>query len=226
MAQYFTSDTDEAIKKFNESADDIERHAIFNESIKPAFEKLIESLIFVYGYFHVDDVDTMKMECLTFLYEMTHKYDASRGTKSFSYFNVIAKNWFICKIRELAKRRRFETELSVDINNSKAKHDPKMLVPSIDADIEERERWVGLGDAMELWKSQLKKKQEISVLEAIVFIMKNPDLVPIYNKKAVYLYLRELTGLSTKQVVMHLKKIKSLYCEWSIDFEGDVDDAA
>jgi hypothetical protein len=88
------------------------------------------------------------------------------------------------------------------------------MVSPFEALIEDKERWIEYYKAMESWRDRLKKKNERQVLEAIIFIMKNSEMVTIYNKKAVYLYLRELTGLTTKQIVVNLKKIKALYGEW------------
>ena len=39
-----------------------------------------------------------------------------------------------------------------------------------------------------------------------------PDTtIQIFNKKAVYLYIREITGLNTKQVVNNLNKMRERY---------------
>jgi len=218
MSQYFTKETDEAIKLFLSTQDETKKKAIFQESIRPAFEKLIENLIFVYGFYNIDNIDTLKMESLSNLYEMLPKFDPTKGTKGFSYFNVVAKNWFIHKTREKAKKARVENELHVDVDHESISEDPNFIVAPYEAQIEEREKWLMFYKAMDSWHQKLTKKTERQVLEAVIFIMKNPDLVPIFNKKAVYLYLRELTSLNTKQVVVNLKKIKMLYEEWQEEY--------
>lgn len=214
MADYFTRDTDRALEKFINSENMEEKHAIFESDIKPAFEKLIENLIFVYSFFKIDDVDTLKRECLADLYEMIPRFDPSRGTKGFSYFNVVAKNWFIQKTREKNKRNKLESELYYDLDHENVRNDPSLTLSAHDDFLENNEKLMKFYEEMESWRSELKKKPERQVLDAIIFLMKNPELVSIYNKKAVYLYLRELTALSTKQVVVNLKKIKTLYNEW------------
>ncbi|MHB8407900.1 MAG: hypothetical protein ACYDHY_07440 [Acidiferrobacterales bacterium] len=146
---------------------------------------------------------------------MIPKFKPELGTKGFSYFNVIAKNWFIQKTREKNKRAKTESELYVDLDHETAKSDPNFSVSPYEDQVEEKERWLRFYDEMESWKDRLTKKTERQVLDAVIFIMRNPDLVSIYNKKAVYLYLREITGLKTKQVVVNLKKVKALYNKWS-----------
>ena len=218
MAQYFTKDTDIALAEFINSTDIPTKHAVFEKEIRPAFEKLIENLIFVYGFYTIDDVETLKREGLANLYEMIPKFDPTKGTKGFSYFNVVAKNWFVQKTREKNKKNRIESELHTDLDNENAQSDPNFSVSPHEDLLEEKEQWIKFYDAMDSWRDELTKKSEKQVLEAVIFLMRNPDLVTIYNKKAVYLYLRELTNLNTKQVVVNLKKIKSLYNEWQENY--------
>ena len=101
-----------------------------------------------------------------------------------------------------------------DLDHEKVRSDPSFIVSPFETQIEDRERWVEFGRAMEGWRGSLKKENERKLLETIIFLMKNAEMVDIYNKKAVYLYLRELTGMNTKQIMVNLKKIRSMYDEW------------
>jgi hypothetical protein len=200
---------------------DSEKHEIFNTQIRPAFEKLIENLIYVYRFYKLGDPPTMQRECLTDLYSTLPKFDASKSadpnkttSAAFSYFNMVAKNWFIGRAREISKKNKNESELFYDLDHQAAKNDPSFLVSPHEALIEERERWLEFYKAMSEWRGKLKKGNEIKVLEAIISMFKYSEMITIYNKKAIYLYLRDLTGLNTKQIVVNLKKIKSLYSEW------------
>jgi hypothetical protein len=220
MPDYFTKNTDEHIVLFNLCEDKCEKNKIFERGIKGAFDKLIENLIYVYGYYAIEDTDTLKMECMSVLYEMLPKYNAALGTKGFSYFNVVAKNWFIHKLREKSKKNKLENELVANIETEAAKYDISFIVQPHEDIVEERERWLELSEEIEEWKIVLKKKAEHQILEAILFLLRNPDIINNYplNKKAVYLYLREMTGLNTKQVVLNLKRIKELYDDWNMRF--------
>lgn len=218
---YFTRATDRSIERFQSASLEEGKHEIFDKEIRPAFEKLIENLIYVYGFWSLGDPATMQRECLTDLYNTLPKFDASKSANpnkptsaSFSYFNMVAKNWFIARARENNKRARNESTLSIELDHRSIKHDPNLVVSTYESAVEEKERWVEFYRAMDSWRGVLKKKNEHQVLEAVIFIMNNTDSVEIYNKKAVYLYLRDLTGLSTKQIVVTLKKIRSLYRDW------------
>lgn len=224
---YFTKETDKALERFVLSDNIKEKHEIFENEIRPAFEKLIENLIYVYRFFTIGDPDTLKRECLSSLYEIIPKFDHTKGTKGFSYFNVSAKNWFIQKAKENSKKNKIENEMHVDIEHESVANDQSFAIDPYEKLVEDRERWILFYEAMDSWRDRLSKKSEKQVLEAVIFIMKNSNLVPIYSKKAVYLYLRDLTGLNTKQIVVNLKKIKSLYSEWLEEYNesgGDRDE--
>ena len=45
--------------------------------------------------------------------------------------------------------------------------------------------------------------------------------IQIFNKKAIYLYIREITGLNTKQVVNNLNKIRQKYRAFKNKWEKD-----
>jgi hypothetical protein len=223
MTYYFTSETDQAIREYLVALSDVNeklRNEIFNTRIRPAFEKLIESQIFVYRFYSIDDVETLKKEALANLFEMLPKFDPNRGAKGFSYFNVVAKNWFIQKNREKNKRLCTQ-DASCDLEHDVVKNSASFSLQPFEDDVMEREFWLLLFQDMDRWRPLLVKKHEIQVLDAIVYLMRNPTTVSIHNKKAVYLYLRELTGLTLKTVVVDLKRIKSLYDEFKERFDED-----
>jgi hypothetical protein len=64
------------------------------------------------------------------------------------------------------------------------------------------------------------KTNERRVVEAIKILMEEPDNVEIFNKKAIYLYIREITGLNTKQIVNNLTKVRMRYKEFKNDWDS------
>ena len=52
------------------------------------------------------------------------------------------------------------------------------------------------------------KENDFKVYQAIVILFESKEEIDIFNKKAIYLYLREITGLNTKQIVNSLKKFR------------------
>ena len=78
-------------------------------------------------------------------------------------------------------------------------------------DIEEKEFWCSLSGEINTWKNLKLKPNEEKVLNAVITLMENIDQIEIFNKKAVYLYMREITGLNTKQIVSALNKMRERY---------------
>ena len=74
------------------------------------------------------------------------------------------------------------------------------------------------------WNSINLKENEKRVIEAIKVLLNSADDIEIFNKKAIYLYLREITGLNTKQVVNNLNKLRQKYSLFKIKWNrGDYD---
>jgi hypothetical protein len=100
------------------------------------------------------------------------------------------------------------------------KNDPSVVLNSHQDEVIEREFWVSLYRDMDKWRPLLKKPQEVKVLDAIVFLLQNPQLVGIYNKKAVFLYIREMTGLTMKQVNHNMNRLRTLYATFRERFHS------
>lgn len=211
MPLYFGPEVDVKIGEYVKETDVSKKNQIFEEGIRPAMMKLIESQMYLYGFYKIDDPDVLKNEALANLYEILPKFDPTKGKKAFSYFNVVVKHWFIWKIREKNKRLKQQSENFYGIDHDVVKNDPSLIMSSYEDDVVDKEFWLSLFRDMDKWRPLLKKKQEVQVLDAIVFLLQNPQLVSIYNKKAVFLYIREMTGLTMKQVNHNMARLKSLY---------------
>ena len=85
----------------------------------------------------------------------------------------------------------------------------------------EAEFWILLKNQLDNWDSPKLKENEKKVLEATRILLDNVENLEIFNKKAVYLYLREITGLNTKQVVTNLKKIREKYRIFKMKYDRD-----
>ena len=67
------------------------------------------------------------------------------------------------------------------------------------------------------------KESEKKVLDAVRILFESVDDIEIFNKKAIYLYLREITGLNTKQVVSNLNKMRVRYRTFRFKWDkGDI----
>ena len=76
---------------------------------------------------------------------------------------------------------------------------------------EEREFWNNFYEELSTWDADMLKENEKKVLLAVKILFESSNDIEIFNKKAIYLYLREITGLNTKQVVNNLNKLRKKY---------------
>lgn len=221
---YFHAGTHDAIVRFQTEEDQAERDRIYTDEILPAFSKLVENLIFIHGANAHVSVEEFKNDCISFLYEKLKKFDASRGSKAFSYFNVVAKNWIIVKMRQKIKH----TKKHINI-------DDKTIVPEIEIiDIVEPTFEIyGSAGKKAMQSEQLEmmfleisdritQDHEKMCMEAIVKIFQNIDDIDFFNKRAIFVYIREMTNLTTKQISTAMSSIKRHYREAMIECEFDI----
>ena len=92
---YFGTPVHDAIVEYNHSENVEFRHKIYTEEIHAAFMKLAENIIntFKFSYFDYPFRD-LQEEVVSNLVLNMHKFDETKGSKAFSYFSVVAKNYF------------------------------------------------------------------------------------------------------------------------------------
>ena len=76
-----------------------------------------------------------------------------------------------------------------------------------------------LKNEIDSWEHDKMKENERKVLSAVKILMESCDDIEIFNKKAIYLYLREITGLNTKQVVNNLNKMRLKYKVFKVKWD-------
>ena len=112
---YFTSEHQDAIIEYCSIADAERKDWLYTNVIRHALEALTDNLIFVYGFHKQwDDIAGLKEDCVINLFETLHKFDASKGSRAFSYFNVVAKHWLIIQTRKRNKIKYRSVSLDDD----------------------------------------------------------------------------------------------------------------
>lgn len=215
---YFTQDHEDAIIKYALSNDKAVRTRLYVEFIQPAFDEMVDKIIFTYKFNTLPNIDLLRDECKIWLTTILDKYDTTKGSKAFSYYSVITKNWFIQNVKKTTKEKRRETtiedaEKEIEENSEQAPND-------YENSREYNEFWSNLMGEVSGWEKMNLRENERKVLSAIIQIFNNIDNIEIFNKKAIYLYIRELTGLNTKQVVSGLSGIKTKYRLFKEDWDN------
>jgi len=209
---YFTKVHEDAIVKYASSSSRQEKSQLYMNLIQPAFDEMVNKIIFTYKFNNLPNIDYLRDDCKIWLTTILDKYDPNKGSKAFSYFSVVTKNWFIHKVKKNSKQLKREVSYENIINTG----GPDVLGTSSNEETylemrEESEYWSSLLHQVEKWDTGNLKGNEKAVLEAVKVLLHNIEDIEIFNKKAVYLYLRELTGLNTKQVVNNLNKLREKY---------------
>jgi hypothetical protein len=206
---YFTSVHEDAIVKYARTEDRELRSKLYIEYIQPAFDQMVDKIIYTYRFTSLPNIDYLKDDCKVWLTTILNKYDPSKGSKAFSYFSVVTKNWFIHKVKRTQKRN--QTEIFIEDLLNQLDEDLISTEPTYEQKRTEMEFWGSLDKEIDTWDSFMLKENEKKVLMAVRILMDSADTIEIFNKKAIYLYLREITGLNTKQVVNNLNKLRKRY---------------
>ena len=216
---YFTTDHEDAIVQYARTNCIKTRTDLYVELIGPAFNEMVDKIVFTYKFTNLPNIDSLREECKIWLMTILDKYDPNKGSKAFSYFSVITKNWFIHKVKRKTKRNRQELDIMELPSDLEFRH-----VSTFNPYYKDRsgkEFWELLVKEVSSWENQDKMKEnEKKVLEAIKILMESCEDIEIFNKKAIYLYLREITGLNTKQVVSNLNKMRIKYRSFRIKWNS------
>ena len=207
--KYWGEDQEYAVVEFNTNADMDEKHKVFVDVIEPAFRKLVENIYYTYNFNKILwDREQIEHEVMTHLYEKLSKFDVTKNKKSFSYFGTITKNWMIQRCNA-DKNKRFIDDDNQDI-----------IVQNISIHAYEEDE-VGrhneefineiIGDFDDWDAKDNYTRDDFAVLEIVNDILKNYERFNIYNKKQLYVYIREATDLPSRKITKSLKKIKLDY---------------
>ena len=215
---YFTQEHEDAIVRYSNTNCIRERTELYVRWIQSAFNEMVDKIVFTYKFTNLPNCDVLRDECKIWLMTILDKYDPNKGSKAFSYFSVITKNWFIHKVKRQQKRNKRE----VDYKNISKKFEEEFLSTneSYITMREEDEFWKLFYTELKSWDVVAMKENDLKVYKAITILFESKDDIEIFNKKAIYLYLREITGLNTKQIVNSLKKFKKRYYLFRNDWES------
>ncbi len=221
---YFGPNEEEAVVKFLNSTDEVERNLIFNEWLKKPLDKMIESIIRRYQlYRKCESFEELHSDTVSFLMTKVHKYEASRNKKAYSYFGTIAKNYILgllIKDEKYIKLTSSYEDISSDIENNED------LSYNIDNDKFSMDEFIiKLIEGIKLELSEgnqaiIKKLNEnekkvgyalIEILENWETVFETMDGGFKYNKVSILETMRNYTNLSTKDIRLSMKRYKILY---------------
>ena len=208
---YFGMEVQEAIVEYNSSDNDNERNVIYGTRIHKAFDKLAENIINTFKFTYFDyGFNDIKHETVAFMVMNMHKYDHTKGSKAFSYFSVVAKNYLI--LHNNNNYKKFKTHDKMDVldrhrgNDTQGESDIVTLTNEIVEYFDKN------------MNSIFKKDRDLRIGYAIIDLMKQRDDIENFNKKAIYILIREMTDVETAHITSvvnvlkkHYKKLLNVY---------------
>ena len=205
---YFTEETENAIVQYNLTTSAMDRNKIYDQYIKYPFDKLAENIIHTFKFYHFDiPYEDVKHEVVAFLNEKIHKYTQGKG-KAFSYFSIVAKNYLINHNNN--NYNRFKNTDALDVVDSHRKVVNEIIR---ETDIEHKKEF--MDEFIEYVDINLnvlfKTKEEIQVADSILELFKQRENIEEYNKKALYILIRERTGMRTQYITKIVNQLKKMY---------------
>jgi len=214
---YFTQDTEDAIVTYNLSIDSAEKSKIYNDRIHYAFFKLTQNIIhtFKFYYTEVENIEDLQHEIITILLSKIHLFDPSKGTKAYSYFGTIVKRWLILYNEKNYKKRVNSVPImsleednnhsyTIEENNSpsdRLSHNDKI---SFFTDLYIEHCTTNI-------YTLFPKENDAKIADAILELFRKRDSLEVFNKKALYIYIREMIDAKTPKITKIADKLYIIY---------------
>ena len=219
---YFYEEQEQAVSDYINTQDPIEKNKIFNEWLKPAFTKMIESIIRRYKLYPPDECfDETFNDTISFLMTKIDKFNPNKGYKAYSYCGTICKNYLLFKLNQYKKQQTRQESYGdfYDVVNDSDTYvmeavgetNEDFLGDLIDNTCSEIKRIIEVNKETKL--TQDEKKVGLALIE----LFENWDDLfqemgsNKFNKSSILLYLKETTMLTTPEIRNSMKKYKTAY---------------
>jgi hypothetical protein len=219
---YFGTPVQEAIIRYNDSDDPVVRNKIYSEEIAAAFDKLAENLIHTFKFYYFDySFKDVKDEVVSFLVMQMPKYRPDKG-RAFSYFSVVGKNYLILNNNNNYKKMKSQDDISVlDFNRDVQGESTTGEVTEYYGEFVEQ--------MLEYWENNItnifKRQKDILVADSVLEIFRRRQNIENFNKKALYIMIREMTNSNTQHITRVINQMKNYYYNMVEEFSttGNID---
>jgi|TARA_R110000796_G_scaffold58815_7_gene135623 hypothetical protein len=208
---YFTQDTENAIVKYNNEPDSKIRSTIYQNEIHFPFFKLTQNIIHTFKFYHteVENLEHLQHEIITFLLSKMHLFDPTRGAKAYSYFGTIVKRWLILyNTKNYAKKiKKVEVDVLMGENST---HTYYMGEEKIKSDLDNYMD-IFVDHVSENIFELFPKKNDAKIADAILELFRKREDITVFNKKALYIYIREIIDVKTPKITKIADKLHDIF---------------
>ena len=210
---YFTEDTQNAILEYVASENQDFRDRVYRERVEYGFFKLTQNIIHTFKFYYTDgeSVEDVQQEVIAFLLEKLKLYKPAKG-KAYSYFGTIAKRYLILKNKKNYQKLQDKGDL-IEVDEDKTIRE-EIINDYYGQDYSVSE-FMGLYIKY-VDKNLTKlfpKEADSKTADAIVELFRKCESLDIFNKKALYIYIREMVDVDTPQITKIIKKLKVIYVD-------------
>lgn len=203
---YFTEETEKYIILYNETEDQSIRNEIYESHIKNAFDKLVENIFNTFKFTYFDNSPSeIKKETVAHLVANMHKFEKGKG-KAFSYFSIVAKNYLI--FHNNGNYKKFNQHVSI----SDTPDESTVCLQVEDAHHKNTEMTEFMKIMIAYWEKNIHKiftkKRDLGIANAVIELFRNGNRIDCFNKKSLYLYIREISSCKTQQITKVINKMK------------------
>ena len=215
---YFHEGTEKAIIRYNNSDNPHLKNKIYNEHIRAAFDKLAENIIHTFKFYYFDvGSEEVKHEVVSFLVMNMHKFKEGKG-KAFSYFSIVAKNYLILNNNKNYKMGKIHSEMKV-LDYKRNLMGEKGVSDSSEKSV------LFVDELHRFWNANLtnifRRDKDIRVADSVLHIFRIKENIENFNKKALYILIREMTGSNTQHITRIINVMKKYNKRLQTEFEND-----
>ena len=229
---YFYEREEQAVVDYISSNNERERNQIFNTILKPAFTKMIESIIRRYNLYPPDEEFQETFDdTISFLMTKLSCFDPTTNYKAYSYCGTICKNYLIYKINQFTKNQKRNTSYDNPFDNSQGAYSDDIRYSYNDYDSGKTFLSELTGNTVDSIKKILDDAEKLrlnanekKVGLALIQLMTNWEELFAqmgsnkFNKSSILLYLKETTMLNTKEIRDAIRVYKKKYYDvkWNL----------
>ena len=221
---YFTHDTQLAIIKYVHTEDYAERNKIYREESHYALYKLTQNLIHTFKFYYTEEtnLEDLQHEVITFLLTKLDRFNPENGAKAYSYFGTVAKRYLIASNQKNYKKRL--ELLSLDTLNTEQEdgevvYGDVLDVNGVQADTQVYHPVDEVSEFLDIYVEYctdniyelFPKDEDAQIADAILELFRKREHITIFNKKALYIYIREIIDVKTPRITKVANELGDLY---------------
>ena len=215
--QYFGPPQEQAVRVFLTATTWDEKNMVYNEFLRDPLIKMIDSIIRRYKLYRPNmEFSDIHTDTLSFLVTKMEKFKPAKGKKAYSYFGTICKNYLMGQI--MKDNRDKNRKISYEDISYSLEQKEEYSYTIFDGDLEIDTVMKALIRELKTFTTENRLNvNEEKIGYCLIDVFENYQTIFIagkgnkFNKNIILYQLREMSGLTTKEIRSSLKSYKNIY---------------